>query len=249
MSDEGLRGAPEPAARSGRLVDHLVEQLQRAIVEGEYRVGERLPSEMALASHYRVGRSTVREALRVLSHIGQVATRTGSGSVVVDISTMPPLADAAMTIEEMASIFTFRYSLEIPAVQIAAVRRTVQQMRAIKRHMRDIKEGTRNRDVDASCTADLNLHTAILEAAGYDFAARIYGEHRARFELALKVLVEQAGPLEPSRTIDSVEHLHDKLIESLEAKDPRGAARAMRRDQQEVEIRLAFARRNATANP
>lgn len=247
MSDEGQNGAARPLARPLRLVDRLVEEIQRAIVEGEYQVGERLPSEMALGSRYGVGRSTVREALRVLSHIGQVSTRTGSGSVVIDISETPGLADAEMTIEEMTSIFTFRYSLEIPAVQIAAVRRTAQQMRSMKRYIRGIKKGTKDRDLDASCSADLDFHTTILVAAGYDFAAGVYTENRARFELALKTLVLQGGSFEPGKTSDPVERLHDKLIECLERKDAKGAARAIKRDEHEVQIRLDFARRNAGA--
>lgn len=246
MSDGSRRSGSRPSVRPTRLVDQIVEEIQGAIAEGAYPVGERLPSEMALASRYGVGRSTVREALRVLSHIGQISTRTGSGSVVVDLSSTPPLVDE-MTIEEMSSIFTFRYSLEIPAVQIAAARRTAQQMRAMKGHIRDIKASTKSRDLDASCSADLDFHTAVLVAAGYDFAVRVYTEHRARFELALKVLVAQGGPFEPGKTSDAVEDLHDELIECLERKDAKGAVRAIKRDRHEVQIRLDFARRSAKA--
>ena len=247
MSDASRRRGSRPVLRPPRLVDHLVEKLQGAIAKGVYRVGERLPAEMTLASQYGVGRSTVREALRVLSHIGQISTRTGSGSVVVDISATPPRVDVEMAIEEVSSIFMFRYSLEIPAVEIAAARRTTQQMRAMKGHLRDIKESTARRNLDASCRADLDFHTAILLAAGYDFAARVYTDYRARFELALKVLVMQGGPFEPGKTSDAVEHLHDKLVECLERKDAKGAVRALKRDQHEVEIRLDFARRSGKA--
>jgi len=247
MSGKSRRSQSRRSARPLRLVDHLVEEIQGAITKGAYPVGERLPSEMALASQYGVGRSSVREALRVLSHIGQISTRTGSGSVVVDLSATPPLVDVEMTIEEMSSIFTFRYSLEIPAVEIAAARRTGQQMRAMKGHLRDIKESTRRRDLDASCTADLDFHTAILLAAGYDFAARVYSENRPRFELAVKTLVAQGGAFEPSKTSNPVEDLHDELIECLERKDAKGAVRAIKRDQHEVQIRLDFARRSAKA--
>jgi len=118
-------------------------------------------------------------------------------------------------------------------------------MRSMKRYIREVEEGAKNRDLDAACRADLDFHTAILLAAGYDFAARVYTENRARFELALKALVSQGGPLEPGKTSDPVEHLHDKLIECLERKDAKGAVRTMKRDQREVEIRLDFARRSA----
>jgi DNA-binding FadR family transcriptional regulator len=245
MTGNHRRSAPGPLVRPLRLVDHLVEEIQQAIATGVYQIGARLPSETALASRYGVGRSTVREALRVLSHIGQVSTRTGSGSVVLDMSAALPLAEADMTLAEMTSIFTFRYSIEIPAVEIAATRRTAQQMRAMKRYTLDISKATENRDLDASCKADISFHTTILEAAGYDFAAKVYTKNQVRFEKALKILVAQAGPLEPGRTSDPVEHLHDKLIDCLQRKDVKGAVRTIKRDQQEVQIRLDFAKRSA----
>jgi len=56
---------------------HVVEQIQSAIFNGELVEGERLPSEMKLKELFDTSRGTVREALRVLEQKGLVRIRPG----------------------------------------------------------------------------------------------------------------------------------------------------------------------------
>lgn len=67
---------PEPAARAWRVV---FETIERDLLDGVYGPGDRLPPERELASTLGVGRSSVREALRVLEVMGLIRTGTGSG--------------------------------------------------------------------------------------------------------------------------------------------------------------------------
>lgn len=62
--------------RAHEIVIHRVEQ---DLVSGRIRVGDRLPSERALADELGVGRSSVREAMRVLEAMGVIRTLRGSG--------------------------------------------------------------------------------------------------------------------------------------------------------------------------
>jgi DNA-binding FadR family transcriptional regulator len=57
--------------------EHVVEQIQTAICDGNIAPGERLPSEMKLKDMFETSRGTVREALRVLEQKGLVSIRTG----------------------------------------------------------------------------------------------------------------------------------------------------------------------------
>ncbi|WOF24260.1 FCD domain-containing protein [Microbacterium betulae] len=57
----------------------VLSHLERALVDGELSPGDRLPGERALAGELGVGRSSVREAIRVLEVLGLVRTATGSG--------------------------------------------------------------------------------------------------------------------------------------------------------------------------
>jgi DNA-binding FadR family transcriptional regulator len=74
----------EPAPRIVRrlVADQIADDLRRQILDGELPDGARLPSERDLAERYGVSAPTVREAIRVLTALGLVATRNGSRSVV-----------------------------------------------------------------------------------------------------------------------------------------------------------------------
>lgn len=67
----------EPVERS-RAFERVVEQIERAIYSGELKPGDHLPSERALVDQFQVGRSTVREALRILESLGLLQTLPGS---------------------------------------------------------------------------------------------------------------------------------------------------------------------------
>lgn len=57
----------------------VLESIERDLLSGVLRPGDRLPGERALAAELGVGRSSVREALRVLEVLGLIRTNTGSG--------------------------------------------------------------------------------------------------------------------------------------------------------------------------
>ena len=50
--------------------DEIIEQIKNLILKGKLRPGDQLPSETKMASQMKVGRSTIREALKVLIHLG-----------------------------------------------------------------------------------------------------------------------------------------------------------------------------------
>jgi GntR family transcriptional regulator len=71
-----------PQGRSRTLVLELRDQLERAVRSGAMRPGDRLPSELELASRFAVSRSSVREALKLLEQDGLIDVHHGSGRFV-----------------------------------------------------------------------------------------------------------------------------------------------------------------------
>ncbi len=64
------------------LPDKIYGDILNRILEGEYKEGERLPTEHALAERFATSRPTVREALARLRADGIIMTRHGSGTTV-----------------------------------------------------------------------------------------------------------------------------------------------------------------------
>jgi DNA-binding FadR family transcriptional regulator len=80
-----------PPARR-RLHEDVAEQLRDAILDGRYAPGRKLPPERELAEEFRVNRTSVREAIKVLEGLGLVTVRQGDGARV------QPLVDASFDV-------------------------------------------------------------------------------------------------------------------------------------------------------
>jgi DNA-binding FadR family transcriptional regulator len=68
-----------PVIDSRRAWQIVLEHIEADLLAGRLVPGDHLPAERALASKLGVGRSSVREALRVLEVLGLIRTQTGSG--------------------------------------------------------------------------------------------------------------------------------------------------------------------------
>jgi GntR family transcriptional repressor for pyruvate dehydrogenase complex len=125
----------------------VARKIRERILDGDLVPGTRLPSELELSVEYDVGRSTVREALKVLASQNLIATTRGvtGGSFVAvptvsDISAHLETGVGLMTAVETVSVdqlIEVRQMLEVPAAGIAAHRRTDAHLDALRRSMFD----------------------------------------------------------------------------------------------------------------
>jgi GntR family transcriptional regulator len=65
---------------SSRLTDHVATELSNRLRRGEWKAGERLPTEHQLSAEFGVSRPTVRSALGRLESLGLTVTRHGLGT-------------------------------------------------------------------------------------------------------------------------------------------------------------------------
>ncbi len=77
----------KPLKKSPRSSKILAEEIQRVIIEGMIKPGERLPSERNLSETFKVTRNMVREALRTLEQLRLISVRQGSRITVLDYLT------------------------------------------------------------------------------------------------------------------------------------------------------------------
>ena len=75
--------APTPAPENSALYRELAMRLRRAISDGTYPPGSRLPSEHELAQSFGMARSTVRRALTILGEDGLIASHQGARRTVL----------------------------------------------------------------------------------------------------------------------------------------------------------------------
>ena len=73
-----METSPFKPLSSKRIFEQISDQIRELIHSGVFRPGEKLPSERELAIQFHVGRTALREALRVLENEGLIVIRQGS---------------------------------------------------------------------------------------------------------------------------------------------------------------------------
>ena len=204
------------------LVDQAIAHLRDQIATGRWGVGDRLPAEPVLAQHMGVGRSTVREAVRVLAHAGVLEVRQGAGTFV-RATTSP--SDFAIRLQRAAAleVYEVRRALEVEAAGLAALRRTADDLAAIDHALVRRMEAHKKGDERTYLAADLAFHKAVVDAAHNPLLSALYGSSIAAIARAIEDVVT-----DPSMTKDH-SALHDKLALAIRQKDQHAAITAVRR--------------------
>ena len=68
------------------VVAQVMEQIKQLIASGEYKTGDKFPTEYELAEMFGLGRSSIREALKIFQHLGVLESRVPRGTYVCDSS-------------------------------------------------------------------------------------------------------------------------------------------------------------------
>ena len=111
--------------RVTRAADVIMDQIERLILEGKVRPGQKLPSERSLAEEFDVSRPTVREAIQKLEARGLIQRRHGGGTFVAEHvgSTFidPMMAMIQRSPDGTFDILELRFALESVAGWLAAL--------------------------------------------------------------------------------------------------------------------------------
>jgi GntR family transcriptional repressor for pyruvate dehydrogenase complex len=162
----------ENAIVKASISKQIAEQLRAAIVDGRFKIGERLPTEDELAQRYGVSRPSVREALKRLAAQNLVRARRGptGGNFVVK----PSFSDLAESLSGAATLLVGMGALDIE--EIIEARRTLQGScmglavsQAQAEHIEHLEQTlARQQDPDISdeafCQADVAFHRALVDA-------------------------------------------------------------------------------------
>jgi GntR family transcriptional regulator len=81
----------------------LANTLVKNITEGQYGLGEKLPSEVELTGKYQVSRTTVRAALDIVERLGLITRRRRAGTVVCSATTSNSYSKSLHTIEDLVN--------------------------------------------------------------------------------------------------------------------------------------------------
>jgi DNA-binding FadR family transcriptional regulator len=205
-----------------KLYRKIADSVADAIESGQYKLGDRLPTERELAEQFGVSRPTLREAMIALEMLGMIEARHGLGIYVTgNVRPSRPVGRDRLRDRRL------RADRGPPPVRGRGRRpgRHLDQRRADRR-TRGLLERMHQRRRDRGEDADRDFHMIIARATGNGaIIATIENlwDWRNRSPLARNILTRARGMgLEP-RIVE-----HRRVVDALKARDPAAARQAMR---------------------
>jgi GntR family transcriptional repressor for pyruvate dehydrogenase complex len=151
-----------------RISDAVAASLERRILEGSLKPGDRLPPERELAIELGVSRPSLREAIQKLASKGMVQSLQGGGTYVTDrleSSFFDPWQDMMGAHPNLREdLLEFRRMLEGQAAEWAAERATEADLARLKKTFEAMNEAFDADDLDQRSNSDIAFHQAIGEA-------------------------------------------------------------------------------------
>ncbi len=227
MAGDGVNGV----RKAGKTYERIIEHLRGEISSRRLRPGDRLPPETDLARSLGVSRPTVREALKVLESQNVLSSSTGpTGGTFVEaidgVGVAEYLKDSIsllLDVDELTlpELWQAREITDIPAAELAAARRTDQDVFVIEKtvDMDEHKEGV-------AIVSDISFHRAVAEAS----KNRMLSLFASSIHMTLRTLAERS--IIPEDVLPEVKRIsqqqHRLVFEAIANRDGATAAARMR---------------------
>ncbi|MGC4154216.1 MAG: FCD domain-containing protein [Propionicimonas sp.] len=215
----------------------VLAHVEAGILDGTYRKGDLLPPERDLAAQLNVGRSAVREAIRVLDTQGLITASTGRGG---GTRLVPTQGDALARIFRLhlaiagagiSDLTETRVALERSSAAVAARQISLAKLRELTATATAMRK---ENSIEEFNRLDTAFHVQLARAVRNDLIAELTVAIREAVREPILVASEQMDDWATFRLALIVEH--ELVLEAIAAGDAEEAAAAM-----ESHIRNAYA--------
>ena len=217
-------------------MDRVYREILGSIMEGEFKEGNKLPTELELTARFTASRPTIREALSRLRADGITNTRQGSGTFVTrrpdpDLPRFTPLE----TISDVQRCFAFRIVVESGAAALAATAASDADLAEVVRCYGRLDAAIANEAVGTG--EDFDFHLAVARASGNQFFVSAIASMQAQVLMSMNLMrnLSLHKSVERQRLVQAE---HQVLLAALTARDAAAAETAMRRHLENARSRM-----------
>lgn len=215
------------SSKSTKVYEEVVERIKNMVENGELKMGEKLPTERAMAEELNVSRASIREAIRSLEVIGLVECKQGAGNYIrKDFSEilLEPLSMMFMLKQGSAmDIYELREVLELSTIMLSAKRIGKEDLEKLKNLIKMFKES----DIESNnVIIDKEFHYTIVRAANNQLITNLLNVVSQLMDKFITDL--RKNILESSENKEKLLELHEKIYFALEEKDDYKAYTALK---------------------
>ncbi|MGM9511390.1 FadR/GntR family transcriptional regulator [Larkinella sp. GY13] len=199
------------------LADAVVNKLQHQIASNHYKIGERLPSEPELMQQFGVGRSTIREAIRILANKGLIRVQQGLGTFVeLQQNSVEPFHQS-LSRAEGDDVNEVRQLLELKIAEKAALNRTQEDIDIMSGYLEKRHEAALQNRPEECIEADIQFHIRLAMASKNEVLVDLYRI------IANKMKKSFMEVFITTETLLSKQNMHTSLLQSVADRDPKKA--------------------------
>lgn len=193
----------------------VMERIKEALISKALRPGDKLPTETEMCESMGVGKSSVREAIKMLEVLGVVESRQGGGTFIAasvpESSVNPLVYQLLIDYGNNGDIFELRATFE-PAYTVLAMKKATQQdieriVRVCERFEDKVRKNIQTAD------DDLEFHKAILQATHNPFVIRIGSTIMQLFAASISDSMKRI----PQQAVTDHAHILDAFLKKDEA--------------------------------
>ena len=151
------------------VVERITDQITNAIINGELKPGDKIPTEVELCESFGVGRNSVREAIKILEAYGVLEIRRADGTYIRqeydDKMLYPILYGIILQKDSKEQIVELRKVIDVGIFQEAMKRMTKEDFKQLEEELSKMEEKI-NKETPSPqemFEADVKFHAVIVE--------------------------------------------------------------------------------------
>src|SRR6056297_390781 len=213
--------------KNKKIYQQVSEEIQNMILNGELKLGDKLPAERKMAEMLDVSRTSVREALRSLEIIGIIESRQGEGNFISEnfdqVGLEPMSLIFTLKNGKFRDILEIRNILEIEAAGLTAERITEERKEILRNLLTDLI----NAESEAERVAiDKSLHYKIAEYTNNILIVTIL---ETISSLMIYFIKDARLKIVKNLKVDNLlEDMHKNMVNSILSGDKNKAKKAMK---------------------
>ncbi len=237
---------PDPPAgttfstiRMERVSEKVAKQIRKAISDGVFKMGDRLPSERELAEQMGVSRPSVREAIQMLELRGMLETIHGGGSIIKNIAEQDIQKPIEMFLKEdrqrVLELTEVRAAMEAWAARKAATNRTEEELERILSYLLEMEQDFEARRIRSE--VDFKFHTEIAAATHNTIFVHLMDSIYQLLNYSVKIHREEVFATREGQ--ETILNHHRKVYRAIRDMDPDAGEAAMNEHLQFVVIEFS----------
>ena len=218
---DGLKNLNTDAISQSTVVSQVMARMKKLIASGRYHPGDKLPTEQELAQSFGVGRSSIREAMKVFQHLGVLESKAAKGTFLRDRANISLEAITWALLlgdDDMKDVLELREAIESICFRKLAVSVSEdtaaggETLGLLREQIVAMRTAARQGDAESLASADYRFHEIIIAAGGNRLFSAVYRTLQAFMRQ------EIAKSYESMESLEEAADDHEDILRVLEEK-------------------------------